>query len=90
MKLLLMPFPSVSRHFVRPWSKYFPQHSVLKHPRVCSSLNTSIREQVSQPYRITDKIIVLYVLILMFLYSRQEYKRFWTEWLHGLPEFSLL
>jgi hypothetical protein len=39
------------------------------------SLN--MKEQVSYPYRTTDKIIVLYIIIFVFW---QEVKRFWTEW----------
>jgi hypothetical protein len=45
---------------------------------LCSSIN--IRDQMSHPYRTTGKIIVLYVPIFMFLVSRGEDKRFWTEW----------
>jgi hypothetical protein len=55
---------------------------------LCSSLN--IRDQVSHPYRTTGKIIVLYIPIFMFFYSRREDKRFWTEWKQALPEFNLL
>jgi hypothetical protein len=32
----------------------------------------------------------LYILIFMFLDSRWEDKRFWTEWKQALPDFSLL
>jgi hypothetical protein len=39
-----------------------------------------VRDQVSHPYRTTGKITVLYILIFMFLNSRREYKRFWTEY----------
>jgi hypothetical protein len=45
---------------------------------LCSSLN--VRDQVSHPYRTRDRTIVLYIVILMFLDSRQEDKRFYTEW----------
>jgi hypothetical protein len=30
MKLLIMQFPQISRHFIPPRSKYSPQHSVMK------------------------------------------------------------
>jgi hypothetical protein len=56
----------------------FSQHPVLKHPQSISSLN--VREQVSHPYRTTDKIIVLHILIFMFFDSRREDKSFWTKW----------
>jgi hypothetical protein len=35
---------------------------------------------VSRPYRTTGNIMVLYILILMFLDSRQEDKSYWTQW----------
>ena len=43
-----------------------------------SSLNVS--DQVSHPYKTTDKIIVLCILIFKFLDSNLEDKRFCTEW----------
>jgi hypothetical protein len=39
-----------------------------------------VRDQVSHPYKTTGKIIVLYVLIIKLVDSRQEDRRFWTEW----------
>jgi hypothetical protein len=45
---------------------------------LCSSLKA--KDQVSHPNRTTDKIIVLYIQILMFLDSRPEDRRVWTEW----------
>jgi hypothetical protein len=40
---------------------------------LCSSVN--MRNQVSHPYKTTGKIMGLYILIFMFLDSRQEDKR---------------
>jgi hypothetical protein len=45
---------------------------------LCSSLN--VRDQVSHPYKITGRIMVLYILTFTFLDSKQEDKRLWTEW----------
>jgi hypothetical protein len=33
MKLLIMQFSPNSSLFIPPWSKYSPQHPVLKHPQ---------------------------------------------------------
>jgi hypothetical protein len=43
-----------------------------------SSLN--VRDQVSHPYRISDKIIVLFILIFTISDNRRKGKKFWTEW----------
>jgi len=53
---------------------------------LCSSLNVS--DQVSRPYT-TCKIIVLYILILKFLDSKLEDKRFSSEWQQAFPEFNI-
>jgi hypothetical protein len=45
---------------------------------LCFSHN--VRGQVLSPYKTARKIIDLYILIFMFLHSRGEDERFWTEW----------
>ena len=39
-----------------------------------------VNDEVSHPYKTTDKIIVLYILIFKFLDSNLEDKSFCTEW----------
>jgi len=39
-----------------------------------------VSDQVLHPYKTRGKIILSYILIYIFLCSRQENKRFWTEW----------
>jgi hypothetical protein len=43
----------------------------------CSTLYVS--NQVSHPYKTTDKITVLYIIIFIFLDRQLEDKRFFTE-----------
>jgi hypothetical protein len=50
-------------------SKYSTQHPLLKHPQ---SMFLNVRDQVSQTYRTTSKVIALYVLMFIFFDSRQE------------------
>jgi hypothetical protein len=71
MKLLIMLFSPISRHFIFFGPNIL--HSALFSNALspCSSLNVRGQQR---------KHIVLCILILMFLYSRREEKRFWTEW----------
>jgi tellurite resistance protein TehA-like permease len=43
-----------------------------------SSLN--VKNQVSHPYRTAGIIMLLYILTFMFLDSRREDRKLWTEW----------
>jgi hypothetical protein len=78
MKLPTVQLPPFSRYFSPLRSKYSPQHPVLNTYSLCSSLN--VRDQVSQPFKTTGTIMVLYILTFMFLDSKQKDKRLWTEW----------
>jgi hypothetical protein len=51
---------------------------IIKTLSLCYFFN--VRDQVSRPYRTTDKIMVLYILIFIFLDIIREDKRFWTKW----------
>jgi hypothetical protein len=69
------------------WSSLLSSFLQLQNPLVQIFSSTSlvyvplnVRDQVSHPCRTTGKIIILCILILMFLDSRREDERFWTEW----------
>ena len=65
-------------HLVPLRPKYSLQHPILTHLSLRSSLNFS--DHVSHPYQTTGKILVLFILIVKFLDSKLEDKRFCTEW----------
>jgi hypothetical protein len=65
MKLIFMQFSPISRHLISLQTKSSPRTLFSNTLGPCPSLN--VRDQVSQPYRTTGKIIVLYILICMFL-----------------------
>jgi hypothetical protein len=89
MYFLITQFSSVSRYFLPlglgPYM--FLSTLFLNTLRLCSFLN--LTEQVSKPYKTTDKIIVLYISILISLNSKREGKRFYTKWQQEFPEFNL-
>jgi hypothetical protein len=44
----------------------------------CSFLN--VKDLVSDPYKTTDKFIVLHILTFIILHRKQADKRLWSEW----------
>jgi hypothetical protein len=69
-KLLIMQSSPASHHFLPLMSKHSPQYPVLKHSQSCSSFD--VTGQVSHPYKIMNKSIVVYILIVKFLETSQE------------------
>jgi hypothetical protein len=67
-------FSTLLSLFIPLWPKYSPMRLVLKHPHVCCYLN--LRDQVSHPYRTTNKIIIVYILTFTFLDGSREDKIF--------------
>jgi hypothetical protein len=58
MKLLIMQFPPISRHFIPPRSKYSPQHPLLT-LSLCSSLNVPMRPLNFLIYLILSRTMAL-------------------------------
>ena len=79
-----MHFHSASRHVLQLTPKYLPVQPIFKALSLCSALN--VTDQVSQQYKTTRKITILYIVI----YFKREDKRFWIEWHQALPEFIQL
>jgi hypothetical protein len=65
-------------HFIPFRSKYSPRNTVPKHPH--SMFFPQCQGRSFTPTQSYSKIIVFYILIFAFLYSRREHNRFWTEW----------
>lgn len=57
-----------SCYFTSVRFKYSPQHAILQHSQPNYSL--SVKDQVSHPYKITGKVMVLDILTPTFLHSR--------------------
>ena len=76
MKLHFMQSPSVPCHLVPPRPKYLPEHPILE-PSKPMFLHQCDRPS-STPIK-KGTIIVLQSLILAFLDSRLEDRKFWTE-----------
>jgi hypothetical protein len=58
---------SILPYFIPLKSKYSPQHPVLKHPQT----PLIVRDQVSDPYKTTGRIVLLYILTFKFLDCRR-------------------
>jgi hypothetical protein len=86
-KDLFMQYSSTPYYFVPLWSKYCPPHSACKYTQ---SMFFSLDVSDHLSHLSIDKIIVLYILIVYVLDTRQKGKWFWTEWQQALPEFSPL
>jgi hypothetical protein len=79
MKLFIKQFSPFSLHLIPLFGPNIPFSTLFSNTlSLRSSLN--VRYQVSHPYKTTGKIIVLYILIFTFFDSRQEDRRFCTEW----------
>jgi hypothetical protein len=77
MKLIIMQFPSISRHIIPLWSKYSPQHSVLKHPQ---SMFLNVKRPSFAPIQNHRQNYRFVYSNFYVLDSKREDKRFWTEW----------
>ena len=73
---------SLCSYFHFPVTSYLLGPNILINTLFSNALSLlsslSVSDQVLHPYKTTGRIIVLYILIFKFLYSRLEYKRFFT------------
>jgi hypothetical protein len=67
MKLLIMQFSPTSHYFIFG-PNVLLSTLFLNTLRLCTSL--IVRDHVSHPYRTTDKVVVLYILIFTFIDCR--------------------
>jgi hypothetical protein len=86
-----MQFSPLSRHLIPLRSKILLSTLFSNTLSLCSFLN--VRDQVSHPYRTTDKIIILYILTLKLFHSRREdtvsYIRDWLNSTTFIQNWSL-
>jgi hypothetical protein len=59
-----------------------------QNPSAC--VPPSMTKSKFQPIQKIGNIIVLYILMFIFLYSKLRDKRFWTEWQQAFAEFNLV
>jgi hypothetical protein len=74
MKFLIVYFlkPHIFSHLFRPSDLL---RTIFSHAiSLCASLN--VRDQVPRPYKTTDKIIILYILIVYVFRQQEENVRF--------------
>jgi hypothetical protein len=80
--------PPFSRYF-NPLGPNIPLSTLFTNTlTLCSSPN--VTDQVSQPYKTNDRIMVLDILTFRFPDNRREDRRLWTQWQQAFPVFILL
>jgi hypothetical protein len=84
MKLLILQFLHT------PITSSLSGPNILLSTLFSNTLSLVFLPDVSHTYRTTGKIIALYILSLTSLDSRQEERRFRTEWYQALAEFNLV
>ena len=82
-----MQFSPVSCYLLPLRHKYLPSSAPCSPTPSTFVLPLMQGNQVSHQHNITGEVVVLYSLISIFLGSKWEDKRFWTEWQQASCEF---
>jgi hypothetical protein len=88
MKHPIMAYPPVSYYFMPLGVKFLL--SAFFSYNLGLRFSLKVRHQVSYPHKTKGKIGVLHILILIFLDSRRDDRKFWTKWKEALPEINLV